>query len=146
MYVHEDLILPSIIDCKTSTVATFKTKLGLNQHDIILNKEQSVSTKIRTVFSDEVISLQRYVLNKHKIDQYFPENKLAVEFDEKVHKCRDKDREIKKEKAIKSIFVATLLELIPMIRILIFFLVQAECTITLKNLHCACNKLVNRYR
>ena len=47
MYVHEDLILPSIIDCKTSTVATFKTKLGLNQHDIILNKEQSVSTKIR---------------------------------------------------------------------------------------------------
>ena len=107
MYVHEDLILPSIIDCKTSTVATFKTKLGLNQHDIILNKEQSVSTKIRTVFSDEVISLQRYVLNKHKIDQYFPENKLAVEFDEKGHKCRDKDREIKKEKAIKSIFVAT---------------------------------------
>ena len=46
-------------------------------------------------------------------------NKLAVEFDEKGHKNRNIDHEIKKQKALEKNPVVNLLELILMKKILI---------------------------
>ena len=44
MYAHEDIITPIIIHCRVSTPKTikFRSKLGFNQYDITLTKEESV--------------------------------------------------------------------------------------------------------
>ena len=87
------------MDCRTPTGIEFRFKLGFNQHDIIMTKEQTVLTGIMKIFASEKILLQHY-----KIDLYFPEHKLAIEVDEKGHKDISIDHEIKlkKQKAIKK--------------------------------------------
>ena len=52
----------------------FRSKLGFKQHDVILSKEQSVTSKITKFFSNEKILLQHSVLD-YRIDLYFPEHK-----------------------------------------------------------------------
>ena len=47
-----------------------------------MTKEQSVLSKIMKVLSNEKIILQRYVLNKCRIELYFLEHRLAIEVDE----------------------------------------------------------------
>ena len=44
LYAHEDIITPKIMHCKVSTpkAIEFRSKIGFKQHDIVLNKEQSV--------------------------------------------------------------------------------------------------------
>ena len=57
-YAHEDIITPIIIHCKVSTskAIELRFKLGFQQHDIILCKEQSVIPKIMKTFSIAKIS------------------------------------------------------------------------------------------
>ena len=58
MYTCEDIIMPIIIHCTVSPpeVIEIKTRLGFNQHDLIMTKEQSVLTKITKVFvRDEIL-------------------------------------------------------------------------------------------
>ena len=38
------------MDCRTTPAVNFRTKLGFRQHDPIMTQEQSVMTKIMTVF------------------------------------------------------------------------------------------------
>ena len=59
------------MDCRTTPAVNVKTKLGFNQYDPIMTQEQSVLSKIKTVFSAEEILLQHNVLG-YKIDVYFP--------------------------------------------------------------------------
>ena len=68
LLVCKDLDLLIIIDCRTQTVVKFKTKLGFNQHDIMMTKKQSVLTNIMKVFSSEKVLLQHYFFDLHKID------------------------------------------------------------------------------
>ena len=51
IYIHEDLALSIIMDCRTPTAIKFRTKLGFDQHDLIMTKEQSVLTKIVKAFA-----------------------------------------------------------------------------------------------
>ena len=53
MYTHEDVITPIIMHCKVSTLKAieFRSKLGFKQNDILLSKEQSVTSKIIKAFS-----------------------------------------------------------------------------------------------
>ena len=51
IYIHEDVTLSIILDCRTPTVTGFRNKLGYNQHDLIMTKEQSVLTKIMKYFA-----------------------------------------------------------------------------------------------
>ena len=43
------------MDCRAPTAIEFRTKLGFNQHDLIMTKEQSVLTKIIKVFASKEI-------------------------------------------------------------------------------------------
>ena len=63
----------------------------------MINKEQSVSTKIMKLFAKEKILLQYFILN-YKIDLYFPRHKLAIEVDEKGHNDGKKKKTIKDKK------------------------------------------------
>ena len=55
MYAHEDIITPIIMHCRVSTPKTIKftSKLGFNQYDIILTKEQSVLKSVMDAFEGE---------------------------------------------------------------------------------------------
>ena len=89
------------MDCRTSTPIEFRTKLGFNQHDLIMTKEQSVLTKIIKVLEREKILLQHSVLS-YKIDLYFVEHKLAIEVDEKGHRDGDRYEDIEREKTTEK--------------------------------------------
>ena len=89
------------MDCRIPTEIEFRSKLGFNQHDIIMTKEKSVLTWIMKIFPSGKILLQHPVLS-YKLDLYFPEHNLAEEFDEKGYKNKSVDYEIKRQKAIKK--------------------------------------------
>ena len=116
-----------------STLEAIKTRLGFNQHDLLMTKEQSVLTKIMKVFVSEEILLQQFFLSC-KIDLYFSKHRLAIEIDEKGHNDRNTDYETERQKAIeKKNVIVNLLELIQMEKVLMFMLKLARYTITLKN-------------
>ena len=79
----------------------FRSKLGFKQQNIIMNKEQLVTTKIIQLFAKEEVLLQHSVLG-YRIDLYFPEHKLAIEVDEKRHEDRDMHKEIERQKVIEK--------------------------------------------
>ena len=61
---HEDIIMLIIMTYRVSTPETiqFRSKLGCKQHDLILSKEQSVTSKIAKLFLNEKILLQNSIL------------------------------------------------------------------------------------
>ena len=76
------------MDCRTSPAVNFKTKLGFSQYVPIMTQEQSILSKIVTLFAAEEVILQHNVLG-YRIDPYFPKDKLAIEVDEQGHNSRD---------------------------------------------------------
>ena len=60
MYAHECIIIPIIMYCRLSTPKTieFKSKLGFNQYDITLTKEQSVLKSVMNAFEGENMQTQ----------------------------------------------------------------------------------------
>ena len=103
MYAHEYIIIPKIVDCRVSTtkIIEFKSKLGFNQYDITLTKEQSVLRSIMDAFEGENMQNQ-YSVTGYKFDFYFHCYELAIEIDEKCHKDRNSDFEIKRQKALEK--------------------------------------------
>ena len=76
------------MDCRTIPAVTFKTRLGLSQHDPIMTQEHSILSKIVTSFAAEEIILQRNVLS-YRIDAYLElKHKLAIEVDEQGRALR----------------------------------------------------------
>ena len=68
-----------------------------------MNREEyTIASHVEQVFANEKIKPQHFVLNKYYIDYYFPEHKLTVEIDEKVHLDRNEDKDKKREKEIKE--------------------------------------------
>ena len=89
------------MDCRTTPAVRFRTKLGFSQHDPIMTQEQSILSKVVTIFAAEEIMLPRNVLG-YRIDTYFPKYKLAIEVDKQGHNDRDIDYEREIQKAIKK--------------------------------------------
>ena len=50
-FIKEDFAVQIIMDYRTTPAVNFKTKLGFNQHDPIMTQEQSILSKIKTIFS-----------------------------------------------------------------------------------------------
>ena len=88
-----------IMHCKTATATEFRSKVGFNRHDMTLSKEQSVLKSIMNAFEGENMQTQNSALS-YRIDLYF--QKLAIEADEKDHKDRNIDHEIKRQEATKE--------------------------------------------
>ena len=89
------------MNCRTASAVNFKTRLEFSQHDPIMTQEQSILSKIVTLFAAEKIILQHNVLG-YRIDAYFPKYKLAIEVDEQGHNDRDVDYDIGRQKAIEK--------------------------------------------
>ena len=89
------------MDCRTTSAVNFKTRIGFNQHDPIMTQEQSVLSKIVTLFSAEEIILQHNVLT-YRIDAYVPQYKVAVKVDEQGNNDGDIEYEIGRQKVIEK--------------------------------------------
>ena len=59
IFLREDFAIQIIMDCRTTPAVNFKKNLGFNQYDPIMTQEQSVLSKIKTIFSAEEIILQQ---------------------------------------------------------------------------------------
>ena len=89
------------MDCRTTPSIDFKSRIGFNQHDPIMAQEQSILSKIVTLFAAEKIILQHHVLGYY-IDAYFSKYKFAIEINELGHKDRDIHREIQRQNALEQ--------------------------------------------
>ena len=86
---------------RTTSAVNFKTRLGFHQHESIMTQEQSVLSKIITLFSAEEIISQHSVLT-YRIDAHFPKYNLALQVDEQGHNDRDIEYEIGRQKVIEK--------------------------------------------
>ena len=96
-FIHVELALKVIRDCRTVQSCNFKRNLGFTLHDVINTKEQTVINSIKDALEEEDMQTQYSVLS-YKIDLYFHKYKLATEVDELGHadrnvimKLRDKE-------------------------------------------------------
>ena len=103
MYTHENIVTPTIMHSKVSTpeAIEFRSKLGFNQYDISLSKEELIVPRIMKLFPNEKILPQHSVLS-YTIDLYFPGHKLVIEIGEKGHTDRDVHKEIGRQKAMEN--------------------------------------------
>ena len=109
-FLEEDFAMQIIMNCRTTPAVNLKTKLRFNQHDPIMTQEQSILSKIVTLFAAEKIILQYNVLG-YRIDACFSKYKLAIEADEQGH--NDIDYEIERQKAIENKLGCVFVRIIP---------------------------------
>ena len=99
-FIHNDLALKIIMDCRTDESCNLKRNLGFTLHDVINTKEQTVINSIKDAFEGENMQTQYTVLN-YRIDLYFHKYKLAIEVDELGHADRNIDNEIDRQRALE---------------------------------------------
>ena len=120
------------MNCRTTSADKCRTRLGFKQYDVILTKEQSVLTKIMTLFDGENIETQYNVLS-YRIDLYCYDYKLAIEIDENEHSDRNIDDKIKYKKQYNKNLVVSLLEWILTKKTVIFLELSMKYLHTLNN-------------
>ena len=69
-FIHIDLALKIIMDCRTDKSCNFSNKFGFTPHDVINTKEQTVINSIKDAFEGENMQSQYTVLG-YRIDLYF---------------------------------------------------------------------------
>ena len=89
-FIHNDLALKIIMNCRTNESCNLKRNLGFKLHDVINTKEQTVINSIKDAFEGEDMQTQYTVLN-YRIDLCFHKYKLAIEVDELGHNDRNID-------------------------------------------------------
>ena len=68
-FLHIDLALKIIMDCRTDESCSLKRNLGFNLHDVINTKEQTVLRSIKDAFEGEDMQTQ-YTAIGYRIDLY----------------------------------------------------------------------------
>ena len=64
IFLHIDLALKIIMDCRTDKSCSLKKNLEFKLHDVINTKEQTVINSVKAVFEGENIQTQYSVLGK----------------------------------------------------------------------------------
>ena len=80
MPLDEKLAIKVIMGCRTTSANIFRTRLGFKPCNAVLIIEQSVLTKIISLFEREYMPTQYKVLS-YRIELYFHDYKLAKEID-----------------------------------------------------------------
>ena len=99
-FIHVDLALKVIMDCRTDESCKFKKNLVFKLHNVINTKEQTVINSIKDAFEGENMQTQYSVLS-YRIDLYFQKSKLAVEVDELGHADRNNNNEIERQRTLE---------------------------------------------
>ena len=99
-FIHNDLALKIIMDCRRDESCNLKRKLGFTLHDVINTNKETVINSIKDVFKGEDMQTQ-YTVISFRIDLCFHKYKLAVEVDELGHNNRNITYEIGRQKALE---------------------------------------------
>ena len=99
-FLHTDLALKTIMNCRTNKSCFFK-KLGFKLDDMINTKEQTIINSINDMFGGGNIQTQYSVLGCRS-GLYFHEYKLAIELDELGHTDRNINNEIERQKVLEK--------------------------------------------
>ena len=94
-FLHNDLALEIIMNCRTDKSCSLKKNLEFKLHDVINTKEQTIINSIKDTFEEGNIQTQSSALG-YRIDLYFHKYKLAIEFDELGHTNRSINNEIER--------------------------------------------------
>ena len=98
-FLHSDLALEVIMDCRTDESCNLKWNLGFRLHNVISTKEQTINSM--DAFKGEDMQTQYSVLG-YKIDLYFHKHKLATEIDELGHADRNLSNETERQKVLEK--------------------------------------------
>ena len=113
-FIAEELAVHQIIDIKTVKAAEFKIKLGFNQVNLIMSKQESIGLRIIKAFLNEKITEDFYVKEfDYMTDFYLPKRKLAIEVDELGNSDRDQITENKRQKELEKYLGCTLIRINP---------------------------------
>ena len=100
-FIRKELATKVFMDCRTTAAHEFKTRLVFKQNHVILTKDQSVLTKVKSSFEGENMQTQYNMLGD-RIDLYFHEYELAIEIGENGQSNGNIDYKVKKQKPIEQ--------------------------------------------
>ena len=121
--IAEKLTIHLIIDIKTVKAGELKTRLGFNQLDPIMTKQQSIGLRIRKTFPNEKIIEDFYVKKfDYMIYFYLSKRKLAIEVHELGHKDRKSEKENTRQKEIEKCLGCAFIRINPAEKILVLMM------------------------
>ena len=98
IYIKNTLVVEVTMSSVKAQAAIFKSEFGVNQHDKVLRKKQSLGLRLKNLFPNEDI-IEEYLASHYRTNFTFKKHMLVVEIGEKQHVGRDPDckRKIQKE-------------------------------------------------
>ena len=102
VFIQNILAVQLTMTAKKTQTAIFKAKLGVNQHDIVLHRQQSLGLGLKKLFPNKDIKEEHFALH-YRTDFIIEENKLVVEIDEKDHDDKDLDYERRWQKELEKL-------------------------------------------
>ena len=99
MFIENTLAVEITMSAVKTQAAIFKSKFGVNQHDKVLRKQQSLGLRLKKLFPNENI-IEEYFALHYRTNFTFKKHMLVVEIDEKEHVDRDPDYEKKRQKEL----------------------------------------------
>ena len=82
--------------------AIFREKFGVNQHDKVLRKQQSLGLRLKKLFPNEDI-IEEYFALHYRTDFTFKKHMLVVEIDEKGHNERPPNYEKERQEDLEKV-------------------------------------------
>ena len=102
MFIENTLAVEITMNAAKTHIAIFKSKFGVNQHNKVLRKQQSLGLRLKKLFPNENI-IEEYFALYYRTDFTFKKHMLVVEIDEKGHVDRDPDYEKKSQKKLEKL-------------------------------------------
>jgi very-short-patch-repair endonuclease len=97
LFISEDAFKKILCTTRKPNAIHLAKELNITIYD---NKYLAFETahivNIQKAFAGEILKLQ-YVVNNYRIDLYFPEYKLAIEFDESYHENQEEEDRLRQE-------------------------------------------------
>ena len=82
VFIKNNLAVEIAMSSVNTHAAIFRNKFGVNQHDKVLCKEQSLGLRLKKLFPNEDV-IEGYFASDYRTDFTFKKYMLAVEIDEK---------------------------------------------------------------
>ena len=102
MFIENTLAVEITMSAVKIQEVIFRDKFGVNQHDKVLRKQQSLGLRLKKLFRSEDIIKEYFALH-YRTDFTFKKHMLLVEIDEKGHVDRDADYKRKRRKDLEKV-------------------------------------------
>ena len=101
MFIENTLAVEITMSAVKTQAVFFRDKFGVNQHDKVLCKQQSLRLRLKKLFPNKDIIEEYFGLN-YTADFTFTKHMFVIEIDEKGHVDRDPDYERKRQKKTRK--------------------------------------------